>query len=125
MSAYSLEILPKQPVPVKEGDKYLCIGMTWEAADKEKDLTTGWGCVDFKNSDYSGIYTDGLAVCVALTVIKKSQDGQIEKAWMVHLSGGLNSEQLPEFPEEFDNNFEVIIRYGQDVFLERKTQGNQ
>jgi hypothetical protein len=110
------------PVAIKDGHKYLSVDMS--SGDKGE-----WAEVDFTRSDYAGIYTDSLSFCSALTIIKKDDAGNIEKAWMLHLSGGFNVDQMKDLPEPWDSHhFEMIGKYGtsdpQDQFYQGKDESD-
>lgn len=95
------------PVAIKDGHRYLGVDMSLDPKGAE------WAEVDFKDGKFDGIYTDSLAECCALVIIKKDNKGEVEKVWMLHLSGGFNTEQMQDLPESWlQGSFEMIGKYG-------------
>jgi hypothetical protein len=84
-----------------------------------------WAMVDFTDpkSDLAGIYTTGLSYCCALSLVKKDAEGNVLKAWLLHLPGGLNEEYFDDLPAELQPEnlgtaqFEVIVKFGNDESL--------
>lgn len=101
------------PVVAKEGQKYLNVGMSVY----HRGQYSSWAEVDFQQSDYSGIYTNGLTYCAALAIIKKNEQGQIEKVWMLHLPGGFYENAMRDLPEPWvTGQFQLIGKFGMDAF---------
>lgn len=101
------------PIPYKSGDRFLRVDMS-------TSYKRSWGIVDFTDSTnkIAGIYTTGLTFCCAVSLIKKDSSGNILKAWLTHLPGGLNEKYLEDFPEELKqenigtNQVEVVVKFG-------------
>lgn len=109
------------PVPYKDGERFLGVDMS-------SDTNSEWGMVDFtdQKNKMAGIYTTGLSFCCAVSLVKKDASGNILKAWLVHLPGGLNERYLNDLPHELKpenigaNKLEVIVKFGTDEALPYK-----
>jgi hypothetical protein len=102
------------PITYANGDKFL-------AVDMSRYQEPSWGVVDFSvpQNNIAGIYTCGLADCCAVAIIKRNGQGNIIKAWLLHLPGGLMSDGLDELPAELqrEDKFEIIVKFGTSEYF--------